>query len=484
MLKDDNALRRDRNFIAGSWVSAGSGAVEPVLDPASGEKVGEVPISSAQDAHAAVDAACKGLETMRGLTAAERADLLFALHDRVLDHKEALAELLTAEQGKPLVEARAEIGMSAAYLRWYAEEARRLYGRTIPSPWPDRELVATHQPVGVVAAITPWNFPSSMLARKIAPALAAGCSVVAKPAPQTPLSALAWGALAEEAGLPAGALNIVTGPAEEIGDVFLSREEVRKLTFTGSTGVGKLLLARAAATVKKVSMELGGNAPFLVFDDADLDRSVDGAIDAKFRNTGQTCVCANRVLVQDGIYDDFVERLAEKAAALKVGPGKEPGVEQGPMIDEAALGKVEDMVADALEKGGRIVTGGRRVGPVGRFFEPTVIADAKGNMRCASEEIFGPVAPVFRFSSETEGVAQANATEFGLAAYAYTRDLGRAHRVAASLDYGIVGINEGIVTTEVAPFGGTKHSGLGREGGTEGITDYLETKYVCYGGLG
>ena len=367
---------------------------------------------------------------------------------------------------------------------WFAEEARRTYGDVVPSPWKDRRILVTKEPVGVIAAITPWNFPSSMLSRKIAPALAAGCTAVIKPASQTPYSGLAWGVLCEEVGFPKGAVNVVTGSAAEIGDEICSNWLVRKLTFTGSTEVGKMLMAKCAASVKKVSMELGGNAPFIVFDDADIDRAVEGAMVAKYRNSGQTCVCTNRFFVQDGIYDEFVEKLAAATRKLKVGPGLEDGTQQGPLIDEKAVEKVEELVDDAKAKGGKIVTGGKRHALGGSFYEPTVIAEAKPDMRFMKEEIFGPVAPVFRFKDEAEAIRLANDTEFGLASYFYTRDLGRTFRVMEGLKYGMVGVNEGLITTVEAPFGGVKESGLGREGGHQGIDDYLDTKYVCIGGLG
>jgi succinate-semialdehyde dehydrogenase/glutarate-semialdehyde dehydrogenase len=401
-----------------------------------------------------------------------------------MDNQDGLAELLTLEQGKPLARRKARSAMSAAYVLWFAEEARRVYGDVIPSPWPDRRILVTKEPVGVVAAITPWNFPSSMLSRKIGPALAAGCTAVVKPASQTPYSGLAWGALCEEVGIPKGVINVVTGSAGEIGTELTENPLVRKISFTGSTEVGKILLRQAAGTVKKVSMELGGNAPFLVFDDADLKRAVVGAMAAKYRNAGQTCVCTNRFYVQAGIYDAFVEKLAAASKDLRVGSGLEEGVQQGPLIDDRAVEKVEGFVADAEAKGGRVVVGGKRHALGRSFFEPTVIADATQDMRFSREEIFGPVAPVFRFETEEEAVRLANDTEFGLACYFYTQDLGRAFRVSEGLKYGLVGINEGVITTEVAPFGGMKESGIGREGSRYGMDEYLDVKYVCVGGLG
>ena len=477
-------FQREANLIGGDWVGADSGAVIEVTNPASGEVIGTVPASGRAETARAIGAASAAFQSFRRTTAAERATMLRRLHDAIMDHQTALAELLTLEQGKPLAEAKGEIAGSAAYVLWFAEEARRVYGDTIPSPWADRRILVTKEPVGVVGAITPWNFPSSMLSRKIGPAIAAGCTVVAKPAELTPYSGLAWGYLAEQAGVPKGVVNIVTGDPVEIGAELTSNPLVRKITFTGSTPVGKLLIRQCADTVKKVSMELGGNAPFLVFDDADLDRAVAGAIAAKFRNSGQTCVCANRLYVQAGIYDAFVEAFSAAVRKLKVGPGLEPGVEQGPLISDKALEKVEALVEDAAERGGRIVTGGAVHELGGTFYRPTVIANANATMRIAREEVFGPVAPVFRFETEEEAVLLANNTEFGLGSYFYTRDLGRAFRVAEGLKYGLVGINEGVITTEVAPFGGMKESGLGREGSKYGIEDYLDVKYVCIGGLG
>ncbi|MGQ4274916.1 NAD-dependent succinate-semialdehyde dehydrogenase [Terrihabitans sp. B22-R8] len=482
-MTDWSDFRRDQILIGGTWTAADSGAAVDVINPADGTKIGTVPNAGAAETRRAIEAAHAAFQTWSRTVAAERAKLLRRLSEAVLDHQDALAELLTREQGKPLAEARGEIGMSAAYILWFAEEARRVYGDVIPSPWADRRIMVTKEPVGVVAAITPWNFPSSMLARKIGPALAAGCTIVAKPATQTPYSALAWGVLAEEVGIPAGVLNIVTGSAREIGGELTGNPLVRKVTFTGSTEVGKVLLRQSADTVKKVSMELGGNAPFLVFDDADVDRAIDGAIAAKFRNTGQTCVCTNRFYVQSGVYDAFVDKLAKAASAMKVGSGLDKDNVQGPLIDENAVEKVEAFIADAREKGGEVVVGGNRH-PLGHtFFEPTVIAGASRTMKLAREEIFGPVAPIFRFDTEEEAIQAANDTEFGLACYFYTKDLARAFRVSEALQYGIVGINEGVVTTEVAPFGGVKESGSGSEGSKYGIQDYLNTKYTCIGGL-
>jgi succinate-semialdehyde dehydrogenase/glutarate-semialdehyde dehydrogenase len=484
MLQKSNPFLREANLIGGEWVGADGGATLDVVNPANGQKLGTVPKAGRAETKRAIEAAQAAFESFRKTSALERSKLLRKLHDAIMDNQQALAELLTLEQGKSLAEAKGEIGSSAAYVLWFAEEARRAYGEVIPSPWADRRVMVTREPVGVIAAITPWNFPSSMLARKIGPAIAAGCTSVVKPASQTPYSGLAWGALAQEVGIPAGVVNVVTGSAAEIGDELTANPLVRKITFTGSTEVGKVLMAKAAGTVKKVSMELGGNAPFLVFDDADLDRAVEGAMTAKYRNSGQTCVCTNRFFVQAGIYDAFVEKLAAASGKLKIGNGLEDGVQQGPLIDAKAVEKVEELIADAAAKGGKVVTGGKRHSLGGSFFEPTVISGAKPQMRFMKEEIFGPVAPVFRFETEQEAVALANDTEYGLACYFYTGDLGRAFRVMEGLKYGMVGVNEGLITTPEAPFGGVKESGLGREGGHQGIDDYLDTKYVCIGGLG
>lgn len=484
MLGKSNPFLREANLIGGEWVGADSGKTIDVANPATGLKLGTVPKAGAAETRRAIEAAQKAFESFRKTTALQRSQMLRRLADALMDNQQALAELLTMEQGKSLTEARGEIASSAAYVQWFSEEARRAYGDVVPSPWADRRILVTREPVGVIAAITPWNFPSSMLSRKIGPAIAAGCTVVVKPASQTPYSGIAWGALAEEAGIPAGVVNVVTGSAAEIGEELTTHPLVKKITFTGSTEVGKVLMAKAAGTVKKVSMELGGNAPFLAFDDADIDRAVEGAMTAKYRNSGQTCVCTNRFFVQAGIYDRFVEKLAAASAGLKVGPGLDDGVQQGPLIDQNAVEKVEELIADATAKGGKVVAGGKRHKLGGTFFEPTVIAQAKPQMRFMKEEIFGPVAPVFRFETEDEAVALANDTEYGLACYFYTGDLGRAFRVMERLKYGMVGVNEGLITTPEAPFGGVKESGLGREGGHQGIEDYLDTKYVCIGGLG
>ncbi|MGB3832918.1 MAG: NAD-dependent succinate-semialdehyde dehydrogenase [Mesorhizobium sp.] len=484
MLQKTSHFMRQANLINGEWVQADSGKTVDVTNPATGLKIGTVPYAGAAETRRAIEAAHQAFLSFRKTSALERSKLLRKLHDAIMDNQDALAELLTLEQGKSLTEAKGEVGSSAAYVLWFAEEARRAYGDVVPSPWADRRILVTREPVGVIAAITPWNFPSSMLSRKIGPAIAAGCTAVVKPATQTPYSGLAWGALCEEVGMPKGVVNIVTGSAADIGDELCTNPLVKKITFTGSTEVGKMLIAKSASTVKKVSMELGGNAPFLVFDDADVDRAVEGALMAKYRNSGQTCVCTNRFFVQAGIYDRFVDKLAEASGKLKVGPGLDAGVQQGPLIDERAVEKVEEFIADATSKGGKVVAGGKRHALGGSFFEPTVISGATVEMRFMKEEIFGPIAPVFRFETEEEAVALANDTEFGLAAYFYTGDLGRAFRVMEGLKYGMVGVNEGLITTPEAPFGGVKESGLGREGGHQGMDDYLDTKYVCIGGLG
>ena len=484
MLQKTSHYLREGNLIDGEWVAADSGKTIDVVNPATGLKIGTVPKSGTAETKRAIVAASEAFQSWRRTSANDRAKLMRKLHDAIMDNQDALAELLTMEQGKSLAEAKGEVGMSAAYILWYAEEGRRTYGDTVPSPWADRRIMVTKEPVGVIAAITPWNFPSSMLARKIGPALATGCTAVVKPASQTPYSGLAWGVLCEEAGIPKGVVNILTGSASEIGDEICANPLVRKITFTGSTEVGKVLIEKSAATVKKVSMELGGNAPFIVFDDADLDRAVEGSIAAKYRNSGQTCVCTNRFYVQAGVYDAFVEKLAAATGKLKVGPGLEAGTQQGPLIDDKAVEKVEEFIADAKAKGGKIETGGNRHSLGGTFFEPTVISNASTDMLFTQEEIFGPVAPVYRFETEEEAIQLANDTIYGLACYFYTGDLGRTFRVSEGLKYGLIGVNEGIITTVEAPFGGLKQSGLGKEGGHQGIEDYLDTKYVCIGGLG
>ena len=484
MTKKFSDYLREANLVGGSWVAADGGKTIDVTNPATGKLLGTVPKSGVAETKRAIDAAQAAFGPWSKRTASDRSKLLRKLHDAMMDNIDALAELLTLEQGKSLAEAKGELTSGAGYVLWFAEECRRIYGDIVPSPWADRRIMVTKEPIGVIAAITPWNFPSSMLARKLGPALAAGCTAVVKPATQTPYSALAWGVLAEEVGIPAGVINILTGSATEIGGEITRNPLVRKITFTGSTEVGKILIRQAAGTVKKVSMELGGNAPFIVFDDADLERVIPGALLSKFRNSGQTCVCTNRFYVQSKIYNKFIERFTEATKALKVGSGLETGVQQGPMIDMNAVEKVESLIADAVKKGGKITTGGKRHALGGTFFEPTVIAGAKPRMRMTKEEIFGPVSPVYRFKSEEEVIEIANNTEFGLAAYVYTSDLGRSFRMMEALKYGMIGINEGLITTPEAPFGGLKESGLGKEGGYQGIEDYLDTKYVCLGGLG
>ncbi|MFA5120814.1 NADP-dependent succinate-semialdehyde dehydrogenase [Zavarzinia sp.] len=479
----DPSLFRDRNFIAGQWVGADDGATVEVNNPATLEILGTIPKSGAAETRRAIAAANAAWPSWRAKTAKERAQILRRFADLMMANQDDLALLMTAEQGKPLAEAKGEVAYAAAFLEWFGEEAKRVYGETIPGHAADKRLIVLRQPVGVVAAITPWNFPSAMITRKIGPALAAGCPVVVKPATQTPYSALALAELGTRAGLPAGVLNVVTGAAGAIGGELTSNPTVRKLTFTGSTEVGKILMAQCAATVKKVSLELGGNAPFIVFDDADLDAAVEGAIASKYRNTGQTCVCANRLLVQDAVYDAFAEKLGKAVAALKVGNGVEAGVTQGPLIDMKAVAKVEEHIADAVAKGAKIAAGGKRHALGGSFFEPTVLTGVTPAMAVAREETFGPVAPLFRFTDEAEAIAMANDTEFGLASYFYARDVGRIFRVAEALEYGIVGINSGLISTEVAPFGGVKESGIGREGSRHGIEDYLELKYLCLGGI-
>jgi succinate-semialdehyde dehydrogenase/glutarate-semialdehyde dehydrogenase len=474
---------QERNFINGAWVAADDQSTRGVDDPASGTPIGSIAWSGAAETRRAIVAAQAAFTDWSLTTAAERANLLLKMAAIVRENLDDLASLLTLEQGKPLAEARAEMKLGADYIQWFAEEARRINGEIIPSPWKGRQIMVTREPVGVVAAISPWNFPFSMLARKIAPALAAGCTVVAKPSEFTPYCALIWGVLAEKVGLPAGVINVVTGDAVAIGGELVADARVRKLTFTGSTRVGKLLYGQSAGTMKKLSLELGGNAPFIVFDDADIEQAVEGAVAAKFRNSGQTCICANRFYVQDGIYDEFARRLAERVSRLKVGNGFGADVQQGPLINPAAVEKVEAHVADAQAKGGKILSGGRRHVLGGTFFEPTVIADATSDMLIAHEETFGPVAALFRFEEEQEAIEAANAEPFGLAAYFYSRDLARAFRVSRALQSGMVGINEGIVTTEVAPFGGVKDSGIGREGSTHGIDEYLNLKYMSLGGL-
>ncbi|WP_428310548.1 NAD-dependent succinate-semialdehyde dehydrogenase [Hydrocarboniphaga sp.] len=470
-------LMREASLIGGRWVTADRWI--DVDDPATGERIGRVPRCSAEQATQAIAAAEKAMIPWAKRTAKDRAAVLRRYYDLIIANAEPLAALLTREQGKPLTEARAEITYAAGFIEWFAEEAKRVYGDVLPSHAGDKRIVVLKQPIGVVAAITPWNFPAAMITRKIGPALAAGCGVVLKPASQTPFTALALGLLAQQAGLPDGLLNVVTGSAAEIGDVLTASDTVRKLSFTGSTEVGAKLYAQCAPTIKKLSLELGGNAPFIVFDDADIDAAVIGAIQSKFRNAGQTCVCANRIYAQAGIYDQFVEKLSAATAKLHVAPGTESNSEIGPLIDEKAVAKVREHIDDAVSKGARVVTGGKPHALGGRFFTPTVLSGVTQQMAIAREETFGPVAPVFRFETEDEVIAMANDTPFGLASYFYARDIGRVWRVAERIEAGIVGVNTGLISTELAPFGGVKLSGLGREGSRYGIDDYLEIKYVC-----
>ncbi|MFL9876284.1 NAD-dependent succinate-semialdehyde dehydrogenase [Paraburkholderia megapolitana] len=473
---------RTGHYIGGEWYQSES--TYAVLNPATGDVIAQVAKAGADETAQAITAAERAFPAWRALTAKERSARVKRWGELMLEHREALAELLTREQGKPLAEARGEVAYAASFFEWFAEEAKRSYGDVIPSPKPGSKIIVTREPVGVVAAITPWNFPLAMITRKAGPALAAGCTMVLKASEETPLSALALAVLAEQAGIPAGVFNIVSGDAVAIGNVLTASPVVRKLSFTGSTRVGKLLAKQSADTLKKLSLELGGNAPFIVFDDADLDAAVQGAIASKFRNTGQTCVCVNRFYVQDGIYDAFTEALTRAVRTMRVGNALEGDVEQGPLINEAALRKVESHVADALQKGATALTGGKRHALGGTFYEPTVLSGATRAMQIAEEETFGPVAACFRFKTETEAIAAANDTPFGLSAYFYTRDLGRAWRVADALESGMVGINEGIISTEVAPFGGVKQSGLGREGSKYGLDEYVELKYMMMAGLG
>jgi succinate-semialdehyde dehydrogenase/glutarate-semialdehyde dehydrogenase len=482
-LKDPD-LFRQANLVGGQWVQAASGQTTAVRNPATGEVIGHVPALSAAETRQAIEAAQAAFAGWRAMLAKDRAAILRRLHDLMLANADDLAAIMTAEQGKPLAEAKGEVAYAASFIEWFAEEAKRIYGDTIPQNAKGRRILVLKEPIGVFAAITPWNFPAAMITRKAGPGWAAGCTGVIRPASQTPFSALAIGVLAERAGMPAGVCNVITGPAGETGGELTSNPLVRKFSFTGSTEVGRKLLAQCAKTIKKTSMELGGNAPFIVFDDADLDAAVQGAMASKYRNTGQTCVCANRILVQDGVFDAFAAKLQAAVEALKVGNGMEPGVTQGPLINAEAVAKVEEHIADATAKGARIVTGGKRHARGGNFFEPTILADVPPSALVFREETFGPVAPLFRFRTEEEAVAMANDSEFGLAAYFYARDIGRIFRVAEALEAGIIGINEGIISTEVAPFGGVKESGLGREGSKYGIEDYLEIKYLALGGIG
>jgi len=478
----DPKLLRQQAYVDGAWTHADGGGTRDVVNPATGDRLGTIPDMGATETRRAIEAASKAFPAWAARTAKDRAAVLRRWYELMMTNQDDLAALMTAEQGKPLAESKGEIAYAAAFIEWFAEEAKRLYGDVIPGHQSDKRILVLRQPVGVVAAITPWNFPAAMITRKAGPALAAGCTFVCKPASQTPYSALAMAELAMRAGVPAGVLNIVTGTdAAAIGGEMTSNPIVRKLTFTGSTAVGKRLMAQCAGTLKKLSLELGGNAPFIVFDDADLDAAVVGALASKYRNTGQTCVCANRLLVQAGVYEAFTRKLIDAVVGLRVGNGLEGPTDQGPLIDDKALAKVEEHIADAVRKGAHVVQGGKRHALGGTFFEPTVITDVTSDMLMAREETFGPVAPLFRFQSEADAVRMANDTEFGLAAYFYTRDLARSWRVAEALEYGIVGLNTGIISTEVAPFGGIKESGMGREGSKYGILDYTELKYLCTG---
>lgn len=479
----DAKLFRQQCYVDGQWVSADSGKTLEVTNPATGAVLGVVPSMGAAETRRAIEAANAAFPAWRAKTGKERAAILRKWYELMMANQEDLAILMTAEQGKPLSESRGEIVYAASFIEWFGEEAKRIYGDTIPGHQADKRIVVLKEPIGVTAAITPWNFPAAMITRKCGPALAAGCTMVLKPASATPYSALALAELAERAGVPKGVFSVVTGSASVVGGELTSNPIVRKLSFTGSTEIGKVLLEQCAKTVKKTSMELGGNAPFIVFDDADLDAAADGAILSKYRNAGQTCVCANRILVQDKVYDAFAKKLAERVAKFKVGNGMEPGVTIGPLIDAKAVEKVEEHVSDAVAKGAKIAAGGKRHSLGGLFFEPTILTDVTTSMKVTKEETFGPVAPLFRFKDDAEAIRMSNDTEFGLAAYFYGRDIGRIWRVAEALEYGIVGINTGLISTEVAPFGGVKESGLGREGSKYGIEDYLEVKYLCIGGI-
>ncbi len=470
-------------YIDGTWVDADDGGRIETDNPADGTIIGSVPRMGAAETRRAIQAASAAFPKWRALTAKERAGILRNWFELIMENQEDLAVLMTSEQGKPLVESRAEVGYGASFVEWFAEEGKRIYGDTIPGHQQDKRIVVIKEPVGVVASITPWNFPLAMMTRKVAPALAAGCTVIAKPASQTPHTALAAARLAEQAGIPAGVLNVLCGISSEIGDEITSNPAVRKLSFTGSSEVGKRLTEQCAGTMKKVTMELGGNAPFIVFDDADIESAVEGAIQSKFRNAGQTCVCANRIFVQDGIYDRFNEKLAAAVSAMNVGNGLDEATEIGPLIDQHAVEKVEHHVRDAHAKGARVLTGGQRHDLQGNFYSPTVLVDATADMALSREETFGPLAPVYRFKTEEDAIRMANDTEYGLAAYFYTRDIVRVWKIAEALEYGIVGINTGLISTEVAPFGGVKESGIGREGSKYGIEEFLEIKYLCMGGI-
>ncbi|HDS8142809.1 NADP-dependent succinate-semialdehyde dehydrogenase [Klebsiella michiganensis] len=481
MQLNDPTLFRQQALINGRWRDASSKETLAVTNPASGQQLGSVPKMGAAETREAIDAAAGALPAWRALTAKERSAILRRWFELMMEHQDDLARLMTLEQGKPLAEAKGEISYAASFIEWFAEEGKRIYGDTIPGHQADKRLLVIKQPIGVTAAITPWNFPAAMITRKAGPALAAGCTMVLKPASQTPFSALALAELANRAGIPEGVFNVVTGSASEVGNELTGNPLVRKLSFTGSTEIGRQLMEQCAKDIKKVSLELGGNAPFIVFDDADLDKAVEGALASKFRNAGQTCVCANRLYVQDGVYDRFAEKLQQAVSKLQIGDGLQPNVTIGPLIDEKAIAKVQEHIADALGKGARIVTGGKVHELGGNFFQPTILVDVPGDAKVAKEETFGPLAPLFRFRDEADVIAQANDTEFGLAAYFYARDLSRVFRVGEALEYGIIGINTGLISTEVAPFGGVKSSGLGREGSKYGIEDYLEIKYMCIG---
>ncbi|KZB57021.1 NAD-dependent succinate-semialdehyde dehydrogenase [Thalassospira xiamenensis] len=479
----DPSLFTQQAYIGGEWVDAPDGKTEQVTNPATGEVLGTVPVLGRDAVAHAIEVAEKAQKQWKKRTAKERSAILMKWYDLMMENQEDLARLMTAEQGKPLAESRGEIAYASSFLQWFAEEGKRIYGDVIPTFAPGRRVVVLKEPVGVCAAITPWNFPTAMITRKAAPALAVGCAMVVKPAMETPYSALAMAILAERAGLPKGLLSIVTGDAKTIGAEMTENPIVRKLTFTGSTAVGRLLMRQCADTVKKISLELGGNAPFIVCEDADVDAAVEGAIASKYRNSGQTCVCANRIFVHDAVYDEFAEKYAAKASAMKVGDGTEEGVVLGPLITEKAVEKVENQIADALSKGGRVLTGGKRHSKGGSFFEPTVIADANRDMLVFREETFGPMAPLIRFHSDDEVLEMANDSEFGLASYFYSRDISRIWKLAEGLETGLVGVNAGVIATEVAPFGGYKQSGIGREGSKYGVEDYLEVKYVCMAGI-
>ena len=480
---NDMRLFREQAYIDGAWVDAGGRGTIAVDDPATGERIGTVPKISAEETKGAIEAAHRAFPAWSAKTAKERSAILRRWFDLIIENTDDLAYLMTREQGKPLAEARGEVTYGASFVEWFAEEAKRVYGDTIPQTVASRRILVLKQPVGVCAAITPWNFPVAMITRKVAPGLAAGCTFVVKPASMTPYSALAMAELAERAGVPKGVFNVVTGSASEIGDELCANKLVRKLSFTGSTAVGKILLKKCADTVKRVSMELGGHAPFIVFDDADLDKAVEGAIACKFRNAGQTCVCTNRIYVQSSVFDSFTSKFKAAVETLTVGPGMEAGVTVGPLIEPAALDKVDSHVADAKSQGAEVVIGGKRHALGGLFYEPTILAPCNANMKLAQEETFGPVAPIFRFETEEEVITLANNSDVGLAGYFYARDLGRVFRVAEALEVGLVGVNDGVISVEVAPFGGVKESGMGREGSKYGIEEYLETKYVSLGGI-